>query len=730
MKYYRLFWGLLLVCSSSSIWAQDFNSYQRLESSGEIPAAFLANPLAPFEKDKTKSSTDYSTDMQASIRADFLLDDLLKSGDVLFNDPLSQYLGKVADELLKNQPNVRAGLSFHVVRSTAMHAFASPKGMIFVNLGLLARLETEAQLAYLLARQIAHVQQKHPLELSLSFARINRYTKYDEILQFQNYTDDLAATNFYPTTTEIQTDKAGLELFLKSSYHSAGITGFFDLCAYGELPFELEDFDPSFLENDVLEIPSSYFLLEEQLKSVQPLSNTSENLYPDIRNRKTSCINDLVTVDNTNKSTYLVKQEAEFKQLRDIARFEIAYAYLDQFRYQDALYATYLLSKKYPNNPFLEKTTTKALYGYTKFKNDIKGVKPYVITYNEAGVSNSYMRDGAYKKVQGPQQQVYYMLSSMQPKEVTVLSLRYAWDTWAKYPNDAELTHICKDLFTELAFFFQRRDNFSKISKKELDKTNRQNSGSDSLSKYATIKQPIIGALGESMGTTQKSFSYYAFADILDDSKFINLFEKGQAAAKRLKNRAEYYRTSQGRSELRSKRRRRAIAMGIDSILIVQPFYLRILDYGKPRIDFISSAKRINTFEEVLEKNAALAKLQYKMLHTSAMNSGAVADLNALNRLKEWVSQQNRFGQNLLLEGFDQNSIDALRKQYNSRYILMPSIISLQRSQIHWILCTVVFDLKTGRYQVVKDTYYRKKDGRVLMNAHVFDALFQIKSKP
>lgn len=53
---------------------------------------------------------------------------------------------------------------FAVLNDTDINAFAAPGGYVFITKGLLASLRSEAELAGVLAHEIAHVTQKHHLE--------------------------------------------------------------------------------------------------------------------------------------------------------------------------------------------------------------------------------------------------------------------------------------------------------------------------------------------------------------------------------------------------------------------------------------------------------------------------------------------------------------------------------------------------------------------------------------
>ena len=81
----------------------------------------------------------------------------------LLRDPvLEEYLTDVAHRLLP-PGTLDAGVSpsVHVLVNPSLNAFAYPTGAIYVHSGLLARLENEAQLATVLAHEIAHIVHRH-----------------------------------------------------------------------------------------------------------------------------------------------------------------------------------------------------------------------------------------------------------------------------------------------------------------------------------------------------------------------------------------------------------------------------------------------------------------------------------------------------------------------------------------------------------------------------------------
>lgn len=89
----------------------------------------------------------------------------LRASSGLLRDPvLEEYLADVARQLVP-PGTLDAGVtpSIHVLINPSLNAFAYPTGPIYVHSGLLARLENEAQLATVLAHEIAHVVHRHAI---------------------------------------------------------------------------------------------------------------------------------------------------------------------------------------------------------------------------------------------------------------------------------------------------------------------------------------------------------------------------------------------------------------------------------------------------------------------------------------------------------------------------------------------------------------------------------------
>jgi len=81
------------------------------------------------------------------------------------NDPeLQRYVNRIGRWVVNQTDRPHLPWRFAVLSSTAVNAFATPGGNIFITDGLLRLLNSEAELAAVLAHEVAHVVQKHHIK--------------------------------------------------------------------------------------------------------------------------------------------------------------------------------------------------------------------------------------------------------------------------------------------------------------------------------------------------------------------------------------------------------------------------------------------------------------------------------------------------------------------------------------------------------------------------------------
>jgi predicted Zn-dependent protease len=86
--------------------------------------------------------------------------DIVGAGMVFPDDGLERYLTGVVRRIA---PAEADAISVRVLRDPTANAFALPNGSIWVNVGLLAHLADESQLAFVLAHEVAHLHRRHSM---------------------------------------------------------------------------------------------------------------------------------------------------------------------------------------------------------------------------------------------------------------------------------------------------------------------------------------------------------------------------------------------------------------------------------------------------------------------------------------------------------------------------------------------------------------------------------------
>ncbi len=427
---------ILCLLSIACMDAQQLDDFTGLKSSGKIPKQITTNSSQTYKVLKT--STDVSKEglrkrkrsNKFQLESTFAIDEMMRTGWVLFNEPLSEYVGQVADKLLKPDPATRKQLNFYVARSPQFNAFATDRGDIFINVGLLTYLETEAQLAFILAHEITHWAEKHSMDAFMEFEGIDSDRGYKKK---NDFTKILRKSN-YSKKIEEEADAEGIKLFFRSSYGTGSLENIFDMMASAHTPYTNEVFDLSYLNINDLSL-SDTLLLE----SVNPIKTYDEDhklsTHPGTKKRKDALQQAVKKVSISADRPDFIVGEKKFNEIKKLAQFEVCKISIEQLDYYDALYYSSLLSKVHPDNAFLAAVKAKALYGVAKMANEIDAS-----TMQELGDS-----------IQGEIQQVYHVMGNFLDIELQSLTAAHLWDFHQKYPDDEgmklRLTDILMDMY-------------------------------------------------------------------------------------------------------------------------------------------------------------------------------------------------------------------------------------------------------------------------------------------
>jgi predicted Zn-dependent protease len=109
-----------------------------------------------------RAATDVNEEQEANIGKEYA--SLLVGAAPLLDQPaLQRYVNRVGRWVSLHSERPNLDWKFGILASDNINAFATPGGYVLITRGLLARLKNEAELAGVLAHEIAHVVKKHHL---------------------------------------------------------------------------------------------------------------------------------------------------------------------------------------------------------------------------------------------------------------------------------------------------------------------------------------------------------------------------------------------------------------------------------------------------------------------------------------------------------------------------------------------------------------------------------------
>jgi len=165
---------------------------------------------------------------------------LIKHNLIIENKRLNEYLAKIGNLILKDNKQMPFEFQFSLVNSSAINAFATPGGYIYINKGLINAIENEGELAAVIAHEIGHANARHIASIIEKSKKINIAT-IGAILAGAllggggEATAAIAAFSMagaaslslkYSREHEEEADRMGMEYLVKAGYYPAAMIDF------------------------------------------------------------------------------------------------------------------------------------------------------------------------------------------------------------------------------------------------------------------------------------------------------------------------------------------------------------------------------------------------------------------------------------------------------------------------------------------------------------------------
>jgi predicted Zn-dependent protease len=204
------------------------------------PASFADDkkndPDAIGDRDVGKGVNFYSLEKEIAI-GKRLAQEVERQAKMVDDPVIAEYVNRLGQNLVRNS-DAKVPFTIKVVDSEEVNAFALPGGFFFVNSGLILKADNEAELAGVMAHEIAHVAARHGTKqatrgeiaqiamIAASIAIPYGWTGY-AIRQGAGLAIPIGFLTF-SRAFESEADKLGLEYMYKTGYDPTCFVDFFE----------------------------------------------------------------------------------------------------------------------------------------------------------------------------------------------------------------------------------------------------------------------------------------------------------------------------------------------------------------------------------------------------------------------------------------------------------------------------------------------------------------------
>lgn len=706
---------LLSICVSGSLFAQsktDFNDYKTLLSSGSIPEDFSLSTYEKVDRDMQINRPELAVPVKRKFYVGIhsSIDEILHSEVCVFGDPISVYIKDIAKNLLKDDAETFNQLRFYTLKSNETNAFSTDQGIIFVTTGLVSQVSSEAQIAYVLAHEIAHYKRKHVLE---------RF-KQNTALKNANYYE----LSTYSKERELEADADAIELYKKAGYDEALIEPTFDVLMYSYLPFDEIKIPENFFNSKDFYVPSFKFPKEPFAITAEENYNDSKSSHPNISKRKKQVLEVLEKGSGWSGSPNVLGAD-RFNEIRTIARFESVRNSILALDLTNALYSIYILEKEFPKSHYLTSMKAKTWLALAQTKSTGLS-KPYESRIHKEGEIAA----------------LHSILKKMDKLELVSVALRQIYDIRASHSSDQEIQAIYDRMVETVANTKQfSLESFSKYDYHQAIQRNKSYNDSiakipvDSLTKTQTAtneskydkikkKRSVDGNIDLQVFDST-TYYLYGMKDILSDSSFVKAFKT--ANSKSLNSSINAKNNSvliPAIPDLKSK-----------SIALVEPD-VEILESSKKTVQ-ISESIKANSTELIIGEAADNG---YNINTDNAPNELTIEGIHAFMFLKTALTQTKGYSK-VNFFPVDYTELQNMNKKYKSDVIMIPKILYIDTKKslpmevakpviATWYVPPMALILLTGKLLDSKKTAIQFV-GVDLKNGHADEStVYMISGKP
>lgn len=631
-----------------------------LQSEGDLPYDFTPRFTEDFIErahDGVSGSRQDKEKEELMLRAEFALHEMIVSGDVLFGDPITNYLEEITDKLLSDDSRLRDEIQVYTLKSNVPNAFMTSNGRLFVTTALIAQVQNESEIAYIMAHEIAH----HVHE---DIARGFEKGYEDEYDKDMNTAARRLSKFEYSREMELEADEYAFELLVESgAYNPENAVDIFDVMLYAYLPFDELAFDHKWLLPNDVEFPPFIINKIEDGGDItaEKDADDTHSTHPNIEKRQDQFVDAVLEMEDAPKG--LDKNplgEDRFNEIQRLARIDAVKQDLRYANYVRVVYNAFTMAKRDTSlTEFATQATATALQAMASYKNDDE--------YNDLTRRSDYNEGSIFE--------VYTILEELDDDDATALALAYTYRAHLQYPENKSIEMAYDNMIHQVVRFHEKelKDFTAAIVADTASVDTLSEEEYAQLSKIEKIRydRSLEGSYGSWVGSILTEHS--ADEKLAEDFKAA-LEEYEDDMGDRDGMTEEVYReyldeSSSDDDEYEDKH------LNLREVIYIAPemYYIRPAD-GDEAFKMDKTLEYREEMDKAAQSAMRSAGLRPTVLSPNEFRSGSIEEYNDYATLKAWYEERLNHV-NTPAEVSSQNEAIAIADRLEVDYLVVPLVL-------------------------------------------------------
>lgn len=324
------------------------SGFTQIQSNGKIPLELFISTTKKYDIKKAEildSSRYEPREIRLArlknLKANtYLVDAMKNQGEIYVNDKYSELLNDIGDLLLKDQPGIRNNIHLYAYKSPEVNAFSTDQGDLFFTIGLLAHLDNEAELAFVVAHEIVHYLKQHNyLGFNHRLKILREKTEYKTV----SINENLASKHSFSQLLEREADILALEYYTSSQYDTSAIFSVLHKLKNAHLGYREIAINGSLFNTGKIALPKGFFP-SDRLLNRQEKNKEKSPTHPEIEDRINYCRQSLISKVIPKGTLYKRTNETKFFALKTAARKHHILMLYDHQYFSKAIYNAFILS--------------------------------------------------------------------------------------------------------------------------------------------------------------------------------------------------------------------------------------------------------------------------------------------------------------------------------------------------------------------------------------------------